>query len=31
VVQEVPRSQVEYAPDMLGCDLGPYKDAKLDA
>jgi len=31
VVQEVPRAQVEYAPDMLGGELGPYKDAKLDA
>lgn len=25
VVQEVPRSQVEYKPSMLGGDLGPYK------
>ncbi|MES9962896.1 MAG: substrate-binding protein [Candidatus Sedimenticola sp. 20ELBAFRAG] len=25
VVQEVPRSQVEYSPDMLGGDLGPYE------
>ncbi len=25
VVQEVPRSQVEYAPDMLGGELGPYE------
>ncbi len=25
VVQEVPRSQVEYAPSLLGGELGPYK------
>ncbi len=25
VVQEVPRSQVEYSADMLGGDLGPYE------
>jgi branched-chain amino acid transport system substrate-binding protein len=25
VVQEVPRSQVEYPHDMLGGELGPYE------